>query len=417
MSVITEQFLEAFESPKIIFQDFNTSEFDNIDNYLNLKSRQKITITQEEMDQIASNEDFWFYESDKECYDRIFNMSDITGGVDYSNITDAFGLSEYVAIHEKYIPYMPYLQYTKMNDIDILMNVYDTHSLSGISRRNEIIKEKINKNLKIKGYPEAKEKLPEFDFKIPTKVRYGKFINNTHKSDIMIPSFKDPVHITSVNIPYSNYVYQPLPISTYNWDIDDNKHIFGGYSVEEFENLFEDICTNGIQEPLFMRLDGKILSSIDDKTNLIIFIAKVLKLPSIPVNVYLTNEDIGINHLVKGMVYDKRGNIRIPDITSINKDLFPYIIISKEDEDIDFIDIQSKTQYSPYAYKIFNQNEGYIIRYLDLNSIENIDNEDIMKQHELMKEKEIESLNNEINIILDNINKDLSEKTKIDPVI
>lgn len=416
MSIITEQFLESFNSPKIIFQDFKTSNFDNIDNYLNLKSRQKISITQEEMDELASNKDFWFYESDKEFYDKILSVSDITGDIDYSKITDAFGLSEYVAIHEKFLPYMPYLQYTKMNDSDILINVYDSYSLSGISRRNEILKEKINKNLHVKTYPETKDKLPEFDFNIPKNIKYGRFVNHTYMPDVMIPCFKDPVHIVSVNIPYNTYVYQPLPISTYNWDIDNKVHIFGGYSIGEFMNLFEDICTNGIQKPLFMRLDGKILSSIDNETNLIIFIAKLLKLPSIPVSIYLTNEDIGINHLIKGMVYDKIGDITITNIASINKDLFPYIIISKEDDDTDFINLQSKTQYLPSTYRIFTYNEGYVIRYLDLKSNEDNENEEILKQHEEMKKKEIESLNNDINVVLENFDKELTEASKIDPV-
>lgn len=416
MSVITEQFLESFNSPKIIFQDFKTSEFDNIDNYLNLKSRQRISITQEEMDELSSNKDFWFYESDKEFYDRIFNTSDITGDIDYSNISDAFGLSEYVAIHEKYLPFMPYLQYTKMNDTDILMNVYDSYSLSGVSRRNEILKEKINKNLHVKNYPETKDELPEFDFKIPNNVKYGRFINQAYMSDVMIPCFKDPVHIVSVNIPYDTYIYQPLPISTYNWDIDNKVHVFGGYSIKEFINLFKDICINGIHKPLFMRFDGRILSSIDNETNLIIFIAKLLKLPSIPVSIYLSNEDIGINHLIKGMVYDKRGDIKITNIASINKNLFPYIIISKEDDDIDFINLQGKTQYPAYAYKIFTYNDGYVIRYLDLNNNDDNENEEILKQHEEMKEKEIESLSNDVNVVLENLDKELREATKIDPV-
>jgi hypothetical protein len=124
------------------------------------------------------------------------------------------------------------------------------------------------------------------------------FNNSNFVYNEYFDSYIDPITILSTNIPYEIYKIQPLPYGIYTQDIDTKEYSFGPYTQEEFEAKIIDIATNGIQNPLFMRLNGGVLSSPEDDTMITILIAKMLKIPYIPVNIYFSNESSLSNKII-----------------------------------------------------------------------------------------------------------------------
>lgn len=393
MLQIDQQLLGVFTPPKLMTTEFYTTGIGNVDKYL--KSRQNISITQKEMDELVENKDFWFYESDQEYYKNM-DSNDLQYDDDFSNVTNGYGISEYATVYERYLPYMAYLKYAKDHNKDIITTVYDAHSICGVSKRPEIIKNKIAEQLPIQHHSEAYNKLPQFSFRVPKIVKYTQFIRKEYQSNVLVPCFQNSIHMLSTNIPYSYYAHQPLPLGTYNWDINTEQFAFGGLKQNEFIQLFDDICTNGIRRPMFMRMDGEVLSSVNDETTMTLFIAKILKLPSIPVTLYLSNNDIGKNHMIDATVhYSKNSASLYKSVNFMNRVFDPYIIIYKPDDDNNTGIFGTGSPYDYRKYPVFSSTDHLITHYLD-TSVEITDDTDMSKIHEQLKEKANNALSQDV---------------------
>ena len=128
---INECFLEAYTTPKLVKSNYILAEPGNVSRHL--KSRQTIHLTQEELMKLSKDENFWFYESDIEIYNKLKSMPKMYDDSTFDNITDGYGVSEYIGVHEKYLPSLEYLQYTMENNVDVVVNVYDAYNLYNIS--------------------------------------------------------------------------------------------------------------------------------------------------------------------------------------------------------------------------------------------------------------------------------------------
>jgi hypothetical protein len=280
-----------------------------------------------------------------------------------------------------------------MNNNDVVMNVYDAYNLYNIEKRHPILRDKVVGQLLLRHGDDYDQKLPEFDFKIPEVIKYSKFNESKYEHDVLISCFQDPVHMISVNIPYDFYAHQQFLPSTYTYDIDTKEHKFGSMDGAEFSEMLNYIATNGIKNPLFMRLNGEVLSSIDDETSMIMFIAKILKLPSIPVTIYLSNENIAKNYLIEAINDNTENRKSMYKNLGFMKNVFdPYLIIHKP---TDTIDSSIANQYS-----VFTNDDLAVVRYRINDNIINPNEEKINKIHKEMHDKEIESINNDINNLI-----------------
>ena len=402
MSGINEYFLTAYNPPELSISTHNVTDIGIVDKYL--KSRQTIHLSKVDLDKLVKDESSWFYKSDIEIYDKLGSMSLMFEDGEFDDIKDGHGISEYIGVYEKYLPSIEYLQYVIMNNSDVVMTIYDAYSLYNITKRNEVLRDKVIGQTLLRPDDSYDQTLPEYEFIVHNIVPYTKFINVKYEPEVFVPCFQDPIPMISVNIPYSFYMHQPLPHDIYNWDIDTKEHKFGSLNDIEFEKLLTEICTNGITKPLFMRMHGEVLSAVDEETNLILFIAKILKLPSIPVNIYLSNEDVGKNHLMDAVINSTENNQEIYKNIGFMKSVFePYMIIHKENDTIISNNIDK--------YRVFSTDNNLVIRYListastasTLSIDQNIDVNPIEDIHKEMHDKEIQKINSDITDIIKNL--------------
>lgn len=295
---MTSRFLEGFTPDgKIVKQKYSLNELGNISSHL--KSRQVIRLTCDELYQLAEDPDSWFHENDRQLISGLKTSTTYSSEYDFSTHNDGYDISEYVGKIEKYHPNLYYLWWAINNNSDILVNVYDAYSLYDYSIRNEMLKDKIVGINKIThGTDDERMEIPKDTFNIPlTEYEYVKFQKPVYSENVLIPTLEEPVTILSVNIPYEVYSRQLLPINTYTYDIDLKKYMFGSKTREEFMELVMNIANNGITNPLFLRLHGQTLTCPDEEGSLILLAAMLLKLPTIPVHVYLSNEYDATNDL------------------------------------------------------------------------------------------------------------------------
>lgn len=321
---INNQFIDNYTPPELLYASHHTNGRVSAANYL--KSRQTVTVSADDIRELAKDPNSWFYESDIEL---VNNPENVNQTYDYTPNSDMYGMSEYIGVYERYLPNEEYLYHAVTNNLDITMNVYDAHSLYNLKKRNKILRSKIVGNSSLRDNGVVQSSIPSFEFKVPTVVKYSKFVNTKYQFDVSLPAFEKPVQMISINIPYSMYSNQPMLPSVYNWDIDKSEHKFCNLNSEQFNSLLQDICENGITKPLFMRMDIKgILTSVDIETNLILFIASILKLPSIPVTVYMSNEYVYRNDLIEGIINSMNNPDKFNNSAIVNNIFAPYVMIN-----------------------------------------------------------------------------------------
>lgn len=397
MATLAEQILSSYEPPNIIKTFNDIVELGNID--VHLKSRQLITITQDEMDKLAEDHDSWFFESDIDAYHNLTRSSEYGSDYDFSKEKDGYGISEYIGKYEKYIPNLYYLWYTKQNNTDILMNVYGAYSLLDMRQRNQILRDKIEgfeKLCRVNANDPEKIQGTKFDVELGRCI-CNRFAKTKYESKVVIPTFIDEITIISTNIPYDIYMNQPLPFNAYNYDIDKKEYFFGSYSYDEFMEILIDIRTNGITDPLFMRLDGELLSTSDDKSMAIITAALILRLPYIPVNIIITTEDNGLNKMMAGIVKDNTYKRKIYSNPSVlNKCLAPAAVIHASDISKDNLN-KLHSLYNLNHYQTIGNNDIVTLRIYDESLIKEDNSDpidDINRQNLQHAEEELNSLIN-----------------------
>lgn len=329
-----------------------------------VRTRQTIRLTMEEFRNLMEIKDVLFYESDKAEIDDLDSI-DLDDSINLSDIRDAFSISEYVGGHEKYIVHPYYIKYVTEHNEDVMVTIYNGEDLFDINRRPSIIRDRVDLHSVLS--VDKAIVLKQHNFKQFKSMHYTSFGTETYESGLLIPSLQDPIHVLCIDIPYNYYRYQPLHPSVYNWDIDKNKHVFGDMNSDEFNAIYEDILKNGIKDPIFLRMNGEVLSAVDIKDNIILFIAKLLKIPSVPAVVYLSNEDTVRNHLVDAMV-DRDESLQnvICKSTEYMVNMFePYILLYREEDPNSAFVRTSEKEYSIAFYKLFSDIGHMKVRYFD----------------------------------------------------
>lgn len=131
----------------------------------------------------------------------------------------------------------------------------------------------------------------ELNVDIPKNITYSIFDDTEYNIlDSAQTGLQVPVYTLAINIPYSYYsLAMPITDQQCCFDIINNKFWFASSNIEHYQSLLTDIATNGIYNPIGLRLgpNGQITSTEDTRTRTLI--ALHLKLPYIPAIVYMTN--------------------------------------------------------------------------------------------------------------------------------
>lgn len=268
---------------KISVPSLSTKEFIvdgvNEDIHRHLASRQLIHLTSEEVSDILDAHDvplpeFLFrYGNNETSYDP----------TPYINRSDWYGVSDYLGTTNTFVPTLNYFGHVKTTKAEFYMNVFN-----GIYAEIPYgtVQDKIKK-VKFEDLP-----VENFPFTVPDKVMYTVFDETKYNPKASINKYLFRFPVLSVNVPYEYYSIQEIPENIYTWDIDTNEYRFADKTREEIMAMFDDICKNGIQVPIFMQItQGKIVSASDDNY-IALLIAQYLKLPSIPVTFYMIKNTI-----------------------------------------------------------------------------------------------------------------------------
>ena len=132
--------------------------------------------------------------------------------------------------------------------------------------------------------------IPQFNIIKNEKIKYS-FFNNIDYF-VLNPcqtGFQYNTYILACNIPYEYYIKAiHLSDAICCYDLDINNYWFANSSKNRFISLINDIKTNGIKEPIALKINGNGQFISSEDCNLRTLIAIYLKLPYIPAIIYNT---------------------------------------------------------------------------------------------------------------------------------
>lgn len=408
MNQIVSEISQMYNSPKIVQNKYTFNENGDISN--NLKSLHVVKLSYDELMKINESIDNFFNEKDYNTINRS-SLNEYQNDKDFSDVNNGYGLFEYIGEFEKIVPSsFEYIYWAKKNKSDIYMNAYGIYDSLNIKKRDPLLRNKI---IGFDNITESNEvyKVPDYDFILKHgEKNYGAFYKINEITSLAIPSLSKPVIITSVNIPYSIYSMQPISQSVYTYNVDTEEYMFESYTLTEFAKLLNDISENGIREPLYLNLNGEFLYTDDIKTRLTLLAAKILEFPTIPVNLYLSEEDVITDKMSDVMSNNKYNKIYYSP-TSLNGFLSPSIVLYENNPSINISGIDNKyhlnnydTMYLPnnVIAKIFN-NDLYI------KNKENPVSDELQKIIDENFKNAEASISNEINDVLERLKNDSDE--------
>lgn len=265
--IIRAEIEGAVQTPPMFMDKCFLYEHVSIEHHLNTK--QIIRLTSDEVQYLKDNYDIPDVET-------LHNFPEES--TSFSNINDGYGISEWFGDSGLYVPSPAYLKYIQGTHPNIMINAYD---LERINIPIPEIMSKLKKNVAV----------GQLDLPTVSEVAWTQFEETRYTESNRISKYMYPFPVISVNLPYEFYSVQMIPENIYTYDVDSGKFAFAGYTEDEFMELFNQICTSGIRKHLFMQIEkGKIVSA-DDETYLRLLIADYLKLPTIPVTLYMMNND------------------------------------------------------------------------------------------------------------------------------
>lgn len=275
MDHVYNEMIKKVAIPSLSKKEFTVTDVDN-NIHRHLASRQLIHLTSDEVNTVLD-------ECDVPLPEFLFRYGNNETSYDptpYIGVTDWYGTSDYLGSSNVFIPTLNYFGHVKTNRAEFFMNVFNGRYAD---IPINIIQGKISK-IQFEDLPSENF---AFNVKTPANVVYTVFDETRYNPKASINKYLFRFPVLSINIPYEYYSIQNIPENIYTWDIDNNEYRFANKSTHEILAMFDDICENGIQTPLFMQISqGKIVSASDDNY-IALLIAQYLKLPSIPVTLYM----------------------------------------------------------------------------------------------------------------------------------
>lgn len=398
--------LEAVVRPPLLSMD--TMFVSEVDTSISrhLKTKQTITIHASELKEIVEK-----YGRGNCNYHDAF--TDIEPG-NFDNLKDGYGESEYFGTPGMYIPSPEYLMYVKELNKDFIMNVYN-----GV-KVNIPIPFVQNKIRKI-----SDQDLPKgFEFPEVKSVNYTMFNGIKYQQGIRIGKYMYRFPVLSVNLPYEFYSCQEIPDHIYTIDFDRQEYNLAGRNHQEMVNLFSEICELGIRKHLFMQIENGKIVSADDDAYAIMLIATYLKLPTIPVTLYMVNNDSVGNLLISNRQVDiinkVRRNTRVAyenEIGMINDLCSPYYVFFQKGYNDQIVSKIMSEDYVPNKEVTGDTilDNDHVDFYLDeLHQepdipLETVTDEETKKMHERMREEAQKAISEDIVGYLRNISTGLED--------
>lgn len=150
--------------------------------------------------------------------------------------------------------------------------------------------------------------LPEYNIVLPETCK----LTETEKSYNIIDG---NIYCLTLNLPYEYYKDIDLPDFTACYDLDSKEFWFTGGDIKEHQETLNSVAENGFLKHIMLKIDGGVIVSAKDYYWAIL-IAKELKLPTIPVCLYVTEEETSC--------FEKCIDKNIADKKLINKLCAPY---------------------------------------------------------------------------------------------
>lgn len=278
--------LEAAVKPPL--RSLDTILVNEVDQSIHrhLRTKQVVTLFSSELKEIVEK----YGRPENKLYSSFNDVEE----QDFSGLHEGYGISEYFGGEGMYIPSPEYLMYMKNLDKDFVMNVY--HG-SRVNIPIQVVQNKIRKV--------ADRDLPVgFNFPDVSSVNYTVFNGTKYQQDVRIGKYMYKFPVLSVNLPYEYYSLQDIPEHIYTIDFDRQEYRLANFAQKGIEDLFQDICQNGIRKHLFMQVKNGRIVSADDETYAIMLIATYLKLPTIPVTLYMVNNSTTGNLLISNRKID-----------------------------------------------------------------------------------------------------------------
>lgn len=402
---IQKQLEAVVRSPLLSMDTIFVSETDaSISRHL--KTKQTITIHASELKEIVDK-----YGRGNNDYHDTF--TDVEPG-NFDGLKDGYGISEYFGTQGMYINSPEYLMYIKDLNKDFVMNVYN-----GV-KVNIPVPSVQNKIRKI-----SDQDLPKgFEFPAVKSVNYTMFNGTKYQQGIRIGKYMYRFPILSVNLPYEFYSKQEIPDHIYTIDFDRQEYNLAGRNPQEMVDLFNEICELGIRKHLFMQIENGKIVSADDDAYAIMLIATYLKLPTIPVTLYMLNNDTDGNLLISNRPVDIinkfRGNRRVPsedEILTINDLCSPYFVFFHNGYNNDVISQVMAADYVSNKEVAGDTilDHDHLDFYLDeLHQepdipVKTVSDEETQKMHEQMRESTQKAITEDIVGYLRNINEAFEE--------
>lgn len=128
------------------------------------------------------------------------------------------------------------------------------------------------------------------NLQIPSSIVYSYFKQPSYYIlDKAQTGFESDIYVLAINIPY-DYYKKAITITDQQccYDIKKQQFWFASSNIQHYQSLLTDIATNGLYNPIPLRLNdyGQIISCEDTRTRTLI--ALQLKLPYIPAIIYKT---------------------------------------------------------------------------------------------------------------------------------
>lgn len=150
--------------------------------------------------------------------------------------------------------------------------------------------------------------IPEYNVEIPDECT----LSETEKSYNIV---NGDIYCLTLNLPYEYYKDIDLPDFTACYDICRNALWFTGGDLNEHIETIKSVAENGFTKHIFLKIDGGVVVSAKDYYWAIL-IAKELKLPTIPVCLYVTTEETSC--------FERFVDKKIKDKSLINELCAPY---------------------------------------------------------------------------------------------
>ncbi|MCM1215369.1 MAG: hypothetical protein NC548_12725 [Lachnospiraceae bacterium] len=397
---IQKQLESTVKTPLLSMDTMYVSEVDkSIKKHL--KTKQTITIHTSTLKEIVD-----VYGRGNSNYHDDF--TDVEAG-NFDNLKDGYGISEYFGGSGMYIPSPEYVMYMKDLSKDFIMNVYNG----------------VKTNIPIPSVQNLIRKISDQDLPVGIEFPEVKNVNFTmfngikYQQGIRIGKYMYRFPILSLNLPYEFYSKQEIPEHIYTVDFDRQEYSLAGRSTEDSINLFNEICDLGIRKHLFMQIENGKIVSADDDAYAIMLIATYLKLPTIPVTLYMLNNDSTGNLLISNRQIDImnkfHGNSRVAtqeEVGLINELCDPYFVFFHKGYNDEVVETIMKSDYVPNKEvtgdTILDHTD--VDFYLDELHQEpdipekTVTDEDTQKMHEEMMKEASQSISNDIEEYLRNMN-------------